>query len=146
MAFLKGLSASVAPCSDALYCHVSRDTGLRVLVGNACARELIRRRLLPGVCSTASVRVARKGQLDICRDLLITLFLSYFWGLATMKKLNTEPKFCIVTFIFSVSNEAILMTTHNIPSCCRKSKRSLFCLFTWRYYQPSLARTTPVSN
>ena len=27
-----------------------------------------------------------------------------------------------------------------------KSKRSLLCLLTWRYYQPSLARTTPVSN
>ena len=39
-------------------------------------------------------------------------------------------------------SEAILMRTHKIPSCYRKSKRSLLCLLTWRYYQPSLARTT----
>ena len=38
------------------------------------------------------------------------------------------------------------MRTHNIPSYYRKSKRSLLCLLTWRFYQPSLARTTPVSN
>ena len=35
------------------------------------------------------------------------------------------------------------MRTHNIPSCYRKSKRSLLCLLIWRFYQPSLARTTP---
>ena len=35
------------------------------------------------------------------------------------------------------------MRTHNIPSCYRKSKRFLLSLLTWRYYQPSLARTTP---
>ena len=38
------------------------------------------------------------------------------------------------------------MRTHNIPSCYRKSKKSLSCLLTWRYNQPSLARTTPVSR
>ena len=32
------------------------------------------------------------------------------------------------------------MRTHNIPSCYRKSKRSLLCLLTWRYYQSSLAQ------
>ena len=36
------------------------------------------------------------------------------------------------------------MRTHNIPSCYRKSKRSLLFLLTWRYNQPPLARTTPV--
>ena len=34
------------------------------------------------------------------------------------------------------------MRTHNIPSCYRKAKRSLSCLLTCHYYQPSLARTT----
>ena len=34
------------------------------------------------------------------------------------------------------------MIAHNIPSCYRKSKRSLLSLLTWRYCQPSLARTT----
>ena len=34
------------------------------------------------------------------------------------------------------------MRTHNIPSCYRKSKRSLLCLVTWGYCQPSMARTT----
>ena len=43
-------------------------------------------------------------------------------------------------------NEAILMRTHNIPSCYIKSKRSLLRLLIWRYYQPSLARTTAFSN
>ena len=43
-------------------------------------------------------------------------------------------------------SEAILMRTHNIPSCYRKSKRSLLRLLTWRYNQPSFVRTTPVSN
>ena len=38
------------------------------------------------------------------------------------------------------------MRTHNIPSCYRKSKRFLLCLLTWRFPQPSLARTTPVSE
>ena len=38
------------------------------------------------------------------------------------------------------------MRTHNIPSCYRKSKRSSLFLLTWCFYQPSLARTTPVSN
>ena len=38
------------------------------------------------------------------------------------------------------------MRTHNIPSCYRKSKRSLLSLLTWRYYQLSLAQTTLVSN
>ena len=38
------------------------------------------------------------------------------------------------------------MRTHNIPPCYRKSKRSLLFLLTWHCYQPSLARTTPVST
>ena len=34
------------------------------------------------------------------------------------------------------------MRTHNIPLCYRKSKRSSLFLLTWRFYRPSLARTT----
>ena len=80
-------------------------------VGDACARELIRRHLSPDVCKycvsrNASIGVTRRGLLVVCRDLPITFFLSNFWGLSTLKKLNTETcvcctKFGIVTFIMN---------------------------------------------
>ena len=60
-----------------------------------CAHGLTRRRLLPDVCSccvsrNASVSVDRRGLIVVCRDLPITCFLSKFWGLAILRKLNTE--------------------------------------------------------
>ena len=85
--------------------------GLRWLGGCACARArgLIRRRLLPDVCSccvsrNASVSVAWRGLIVACRDLHINCFFSIFWGLAILKKFKTETrvyrtKFGIVTFI-----------------------------------------------
>ena len=76
----------------------------------ACPRELIHRHLLPEVvCSccvsrNVSKSVARRRLIVACRDLPITCFLSNFWGLKILKKLNTEiriylTKFGNVTFI-----------------------------------------------
>ena len=44
------------------------------------------------VCRNATVRVARIGLAVAYRDLPITCFLSTFWGLAKLKKLNTEKR------------------------------------------------------
>ena len=43
--------------------------------------------------TAVSVSVAQRGLIDACRDLPITCFFN-FWGLAILKKLNTE------TFVF----------------------------------------------
>ena len=79
--------------------------------GFACG--LICSRLLPDVCSycvsrKASVKVARRGLIVACRDLPITCFLLYVWGIALLKKLNTETcvyctKIGIVMFISNAS-------------------------------------------
>ena len=61
------------------------------------ARELIRRRLLSGVCNhciprNASVSGAWKGLLVVCRDRSSPFFSLNFWGLAILKKLNKETR------------------------------------------------------
>ena len=76
----------------------------------ADAREYIRRRLLPDVCSysvfpNSSISVVRKGLPVTCRD-LFNLF-SNFWGLAILKKLNTETSVFRTKF-------GIVMLYHNI--------------------------------
>ena len=63
----------------------------------ACARGLIRRRLLPDICSccvsrNAPVSVLRKRLIVACRDLPITCFLSNFWGLVILKMFNIESR------------------------------------------------------
>ena len=78
-------------------------------MGDAFARELIRRRLLPDVCNycvsrNASVRVVQTGLLVACRDLPITFFSFKYLEFSDLKKLNTETrvhrtKFAITTFI-----------------------------------------------
>ena len=89
---------------------------LVLAVGDACARELIRRRFLPDVCSccvsqNVSVNVAWREQIVACRDLPINWFLSNVCGLhvTILKKLNTETCVCrtkldIVKFIFCLKN------------------------------------------
>ena len=44
------------------------------------------------VSRDASVSVARRGLIFACRDLPSTSFLSNVWGLAILKKLNTETR------------------------------------------------------
>ena len=62
---------------------------------DAGACTLILRRLLPDVCSycvsrSSPVSFDRKRSLVACRHLSIAFFLLNFWGLAILKKLNTE--------------------------------------------------------
>ena len=66
-------------------------------MGDACARDLIRRRLLPDVCRYcvsrgASVTVVQRGLLVAVKNLPITLFLSNFCSLAILKNVNTETR------------------------------------------------------
>ena len=78
-------------------------------MGDACARGLIRRRLLSDVCSypasrNASVSVARRWLLVACRGPRFTFFPSNVCGVAILRNLNTETrvfrtKLAIVTFI-----------------------------------------------
>ena len=85
----------------------------------------------------------------------ITMCIPFMWG----KLPYCSSHFCgenftmFITLIFYIENGIIIVCTHengllmrirNIPSCYRKSKRSLLCLMTWGYYQPSLAQTIPV--
>ena len=105
--------------------------GLRLLGGDACARGLIHRRLLPGVCSccvsrNASVSEARKGLIVTCRDLPITCFLSNISGLVILSKLNTEPRVnctkfgtCIVMFILHRRKEVCFQSNLNFLKSCR---------------------------
>ena len=58
----------------------------------------------PGVSWSAPVSVARRGLIVACRDTPINCFLSYCWGLAILKKFDTEMRvfhtqFCIDQFI-----------------------------------------------
>ena len=74
------------------------------------------------VSPSASVSVAWRVLIVACQDLPITCFLSNFWGLAVLKKLNTEThiyrtKYGNVTFILKIAVE---------DSC---SVYSLFTLF-----------------
>ena len=72
-------------------------------MGDACARQLIRKRLLFGVCScfvsrNASVSVARRGLIVACRDLPVQLF-SNFWGLAILKKYSLFSKSRVTSYL-----------------------------------------------
>lgn len=60
--------------------------------GGGCARGLIRRRLLPDVCSCC-LSNSRNASVSATRRMLffpITCFLSNIWGLAILKKLKIE--------------------------------------------------------
>ena len=61
------------------------------------------------------------------------------------KSLGCRRGIILIDFLFYIENGILCvliriasLRTHNIPSCYRKSKRSLICLLTWRFHQPSL--------
>ena len=93
--------------------------GLRRLMGDACSNELIGRHLFPADAATMSQgmchKVRLRGDCFLPDKTCPILFLLNFWGLAILKKLNTEmcfnhTEFSIVMFIFRFYLRTVFVT------------------------------------
>ena len=103
---------------------------VRTYSRTSVARTLMAR--LPWLFRTRTL--VHRNKSHRCRFRIIFFFLFF---------ILRNGMLCV---LIRIVNKAILMRTHNIPSCEENRKESLLCLLTWLYNKPSMTRTTHVSN